>query len=127
LYQSDIDLNSFDITFLLNTLLQAGDVKGAGKFALQAFSKYQDEFDSNVTKVAVQSLTYDKQLLSALKLATYAKNRFKTIEWLDKTIQLSLWQGKMQDVVALNIEGYRSYGNLKYAVYFELMQFKQCS
>ena len=117
LYQSDIDLKSFDITFLLNTLLQAGDVKGAGKFALQAFSKYQDEFDSNVTKVAVQSLTYDKQLLSALELATYAKNRFKTIEWLDKTIQLSLWQGKMQDVVALNIEGYRSYGNLKYEQY----------
>jgi Tfp pilus assembly protein PilF len=117
LYQSGVDLKSFDIAFLLKSLLQVGDVKGAAEFSLQAFSKYRDEFDSNVTKVAVQSLTYDKQLLPALELAIYAKNRFKTIEWLDKTIQLSLWQGKMQDVVALNIEGYRSYGNLKYEYY----------
>ncbi len=117
LYQNDVDLKSFDIAFLLKSLLQVGNVKGAAEFSLQAFSKYRDEFDSNLTKVAVQSLTYDKQLLPALKLATYAKKRFKTIEWLDKTIQLSLWQGKMQDVVNLNIEGYRSYGNLKYEHY----------
>ncbi len=117
LYQSDVDLKSFDIAFLLKSLLQVGDVKGASEFSLRAFAKYRDEFDSNVTKIAVQSLTYDKQLLSALELALYAKNRFKTIEWLDKSIQLSLWQGKMQDVVALNIEGYRSYGNLKYEHY----------
>ena len=117
LYQSGVDLKSFDIAFLLKSLLQVGDVKGAAEFSLQAFSKYRDEFDSNVTKVAVQSLTYDKQLLPALELAVYAKNRFKTIEWLDKTIQLSLWQGKMHDVVALNVEGYRSYGNLKYEHY----------
>jgi len=117
LYQSDADLKSFDIAFLLKSLLQVGDVKGAAEFSLRAFSKYRDEFDSNVTRIAVESLTYDKQLLPALELALYAKNKFKTIEWLDKSIQLSLWQGKMQDVVALNIEGYRSYGNLKYEYY----------
>ena len=116
-YQRDVDLTSFDIAFLLKSLLQVGDVHGAGVFSLQAFENYRDKFDSNLTRVAVQSLTYDKQLLPALKLALYAKNRFKTIEWLDKSIQLSLWQGKMQDVVALNIEGYRSYGNLKYEYY----------
>ena len=117
LYQSDIDLKSADILFLLKTLLQVGNIKGASEFSMKAFSKYKNKFDSNVTKIAVQSLTYDKQLLPALELATYAKDRFKTIEWLDKTIQLSLWQGKMQDVVNLNIEGYRSYGNLKYEHY----------
>ncbi|SFV56724.1 Extracellular Matrix protein PelB [hydrothermal vent metagenome] len=117
LYQIDIDLKSADIAFLLKSLLQVGDIKGASEFALKAFSKYKNEFSSDVTKVAVQSLTYNKQLSWALKLATYAKDRFKTIEWLDKTIQLSLWQGKMKEVVALNIEGYREYGNLKYEHY----------
>jgi hypothetical protein len=117
LYQSGIDLKSFDLAFLLKSLLQVGNVKGAGEFSLHAFEKYRDEFDSNVTRIAVQSLTYDKQLRPALKLALYAKNRFKTVEWLDKAIQLSLWQGKMQEVVALNIEGYKSYGNLKYEHY----------
>jgi len=117
LYQMGIELDALDITFLLKTLLQVGDIKGASEFAQNTFSKYRELFDSNLTKMAVQSLTYNKQLLPALELTTYAKNRFKTIEWLDKTIQLSLWQGKMQDVVALNIEGYRSYKNLKYEHY----------
>jgi len=116
-YQDNVDLKSFDIAFLLKSMLQVGDINGAGNFAKSMFEKNKDEFDENVTRVAIQSLTYDKQLLSALDIALFAKDKFKTIEWLDKSIQLSLWSSKMKDVVTLNIEGYHKYGNLKYEYY----------
>jgi tetratricopeptide (TPR) repeat protein len=113
-YKDGVDLKAFDIALLLQSLLQAGDVHGASTFSQEAFLSYRDEFDENVTTIAVQSLTYDKQLSSALEIALFAKDKFKTIEWLDKSIQLSLWLGKMDDVVTLNIEGYRRYKSLKY-------------
>ena len=117
LYQENISLGRFDILFLLKSLLQIGDVKGASLFALKSFHEHRDAFDENVTKISIKSLVYDQQLPSALKLSLFAKEKFNTIEWLDKTIQLSLWNGKMREVMALNIEGYRKYKNLKYEHY----------
>jgi len=117
LYQKSINLDSSDIAFLLKSLLQVGEIKGAGIFAKTAFREYRNRFDENVTTLAIQSLTYNKELLPALEIAHFAKNKFNTIAWLDKNIQLSLWLGKMQDVIDLNIEGYRKYGNLKYEYY----------
>jgi hypothetical protein len=117
LYQANIELESSDILFLLKSLLQIGDVNGASDFSLTVFEKHQDEFDENVTEVALKSLIYNQELAWALKVSLFAKEKFKTIKWLDKSIQLSLWNGKMREVIALNIEGYRTYKNLKYEYY----------
>ena len=117
LYQTNIALESSDILFLLKSLLQIGDVKGASQFSLNAFNNNRDKFDENVTDMAVKSLIYHQELASALKLSLFAKEKFPSMKWLDKSIQLSLWQGKTRKVVALNIEGYRKYKNLKYEHY----------
>ena len=116
LYQNSMELKSNDILFLLKKLLGI-DIKTASNFAWSSFENHKDIFDSNLTKKTIESLVYDKQLSKALELAKYAKEKFKTTQWLDKTIQLSLWQGKMEDVVSLNIEGYRRYKNPKYEEY----------
>jgi hypothetical protein len=117
LYQLNITLKSSDIYFLLKSLLQIGDVKGASVFIQREFKKDRDKFDENVSEIAVKSLIYNQNLPLALELSLFAKDKFKTIKWLDKSIQLSLWRGKMREVIALNVEGYRKYKNLKYEHY----------
>ena len=117
LYQSRIPLESSDIVFLIKALLQVGDIKEASRFSIVAFKKYPDKFNQEVTKEAIKTLTYNQELAPALAISLFAKDKFKSIEWLDKSIQLSLWQGKMREIVALNIEGYRHYKNPKYERY----------
>ena len=117
LYQSNVKLEHSDITFLLTTLLQIGNVEGASNFAWVAFNKHQEKFDENLTELATKSLVYNQDLSSALTLALFGKKKFQSIKWLDKSIQLSLWTGKMREVVSLNIEGYEQYKNIKYEQY----------
>ena len=117
LYQKNIRLESSDIKFLIKALLQIGDLKGASTFALKAFSFHKDKFDQELTEIAIKSLIWNKQLASALKLSLFAKDKFKSIKWLDKSIEISLWQGKMKEAVTLNTEGYRAYKNPKYEKY----------
>jgi len=117
LYQTHIVLESSDIIFLLKSLLQIGDVEGASNFSLTAFKNNRDKFDENVTHLAVKSLIYNQKLAPALEVSLFAKKKFHTMEWLDKSIQLSLWNSKMRKVVALNVEGYREYKSLKYEHY----------
>ena len=117
LYQANIELESSDILFLLKSLLQIGDVKSASDLAFKVFTNHRDKFDENVTDVALKSLIYNQELASALEVSLFAKEKFKTIKWLDKTIELSLWNGKMREAIDLNVEGYRTYKNLKYEHY----------
>ena len=117
LYQEHIKVSRSDIIFLMNTLLQVGDVKGASLFAQKVFVENQDVFDENVTDLAIKSLIYAQDILPALDMALFAKDKFHTTVWLDKAIQLSLWSGKMREVMALNIEGYKEYKNKKYEKY----------
>ena len=117
LYQKNIKLESYDIKFLIKALLQIGDLKGASAFALKAFKEHKDTFDQELIEIAIKSLVWNKQLASALKISLFAKDKFKSIKWLDKSIELSLWQGKMQEVVKLNTEGYKAYKNSKYEKY----------
>ena len=117
LYQEHIKVSRSDIIFLMNTLLQLGDVKGASLFAQKVFVENQGAFDENITDLAIKSLIYAQDILPALDMALFAKDKFHTIVWLDKAIQLSLWSGKMREVMALNIEGYKEYKNQKYEKY----------
>ena len=107
LYQKNIELESSDIKFLIKALLQIGDLEGASTFAVKAFREHRDKFNQEVTEVAINSLIWHKQLDSALEIALFAKDKFKSVKWLDKSIELSLWQGKIQKAIKLNIEGYR--------------------
>ena len=117
LYQKNIRLESSDIKFLIKALLQIGDLEGASKFAVKVFKEHRDKFDQELTEIAIKSLTWNKQLDLALEISLFAKDKFKSVKWLDKSIELSLWQGKMKDVVKLNAEGYRTYKNPKYEKY----------
>ena len=117
LYQKNIELESSDIKFLIKALLQIGDLEGASSFAITAFNEHKDKFDQELVELAIKSLVWDKKLAKALKISLFAKDKFKSIKWLDKSIQLSMWQSKMQDVVKLNIEGYRNFKDFKYEKY----------
>ncbi|SFV54623.1 hypothetical protein MNB_SV-12-1892 [hydrothermal vent metagenome] len=117
LYQNSKNLKANDIETILKSLLQIGDTKGAGIFAISLFDTHRDSFDEIAIESAINSLIYNEKLAPALKISLYAYNKFHTTKWLDKSIQLSTWLGKMDDVVKLNIEGYRVYKDSKYEKY----------
>ncbi|NEW60291.1 tetratricopeptide repeat protein [Sulfurovum sp. bin170] len=117
LYRNSRELKANDIQIILNSLLQVGDTEGAGIFAISLFDTHRDSFDEVATVSAINSLVYSEKLDSALEISLYAYREFNTTKWLDKSIQLSTWLGKMDDVVELNMEGYRVYRGLKYEQY----------
>ncbi len=117
LYKNSQEIKAYNIHFILDNLLKVGDIKGASNFVLEAFKKYPNEFNENNIDLAIKSLIYNQKLKPALKMALFAKDKFQSSKWLDKAIELSIWQGKMQDAVRLNIVGYRVFKDKKYEHY----------
>ena len=117
LYRNSRELKSYDINFILDNLLKVNNIQGASDFAIEVFEKYPDRLNRRNIELAIKSLIYNQELKVALDLALFAKDRFKESKWLDKAIELSIWQGKMKDAVKLNIIGYRVFKDEKYRKY----------
>ena len=118
-YESSRDMSAYDISYLLDNLLKMGYIKEASRFAEESFKKYSKKYDENATKLAIDSLVYNQKLKPALKIALFAEKKFNNPKWLDKSITLSVWQGKMQDAVALNEKGLKKYRAKKYEKYLK--------
>jgi len=117
LYQGSRDLKAHDIQLILSSLLQIGDVTGAGESALALFQTHPQYFDKKNIELAIKSLIYCQELAPALEISNFAYNKFHESKWLDQSIKLSQWLGQMQDAVDLNIKGYRTYKDKKYEKY----------
>ncbi len=117
LYKNSIKLNSHNIYFILDNLLKIGDIKGASHFAITSFKNSPNLFDENCIDLAIKSMVYNQDLAPALDLALFAENKFNNKKWLDKAIQLSIWQGKMKKIAELNFKGYKKYKDKKYEKY----------
>ncbi len=117
LYKNSREIKAYNIKFILDNLLKVGDIKGASDFAQNAFKEYPNEFDESNIDLAIKSLIYNQELKTALDIALFAKDKFNSSKWLDKAIELSIWQGKMQDAVKLNIIGFRVFKDKKYERY----------
>ena len=116
-YQNSIELDAHNIYFIIDNLLKVGDIKGASSFAIESFEKSPNIFDENCTDLAIKSMIYNQDLAPALDLALFAESKFHNQKWLDKAIQLSMWQGKIKKVVEINAIGYRRYKDKKYEKY----------
>ena len=117
LYRNSREVKSSDVQTILNCLLQIGDSQGASSFAMSLFKSNPKAFDEVATQTAVKSLVYNEQLASALELSHYAYSEFNSTKWLDKSIQFSIWLGKMDKAIELNIIGYREQGDKRYEKY----------
>jgi hypothetical protein len=117
LYKNSRKLNTSDIETILNSLLQIGDTKGASIFATSFFKSNRELFDEIATDTVLKSLIYNEELATALEVSNYAYSKFNSTKWLDKSIQLSTWLGKMDNVVELNIEGFRRSADKRYEKY----------
>ena len=117
MYEESSDFNTFDIHFLIKSLLEVGEVNASSALTQKAFAMNNEAFDENVSGLAVQSLIYAQKLEPALAVSLFAKKKFGKQQWLDKSIQLSLWLGKEKEAIGLTIEGYRKYDDLKYEHY----------
>jgi len=117
LYKESVEINSHSIYFILDNLLKVGNIEGADKFAIESFEKYRDKLDQKNIELAIKAMVYNQDLENALKLALFTHEKFHNQKWLDKAIQLSLWQGKIDQVIALNAKGYREYRDKKYEKY----------
>ncbi len=117
LYKNSRKIKAYNINFILDNLLKVGDIKGASNFALEAFKNYSNELNESNINLAIKSLIYNQKLKSALDIALFAKDKFHSSKWLDKSIELSIWQGKMRDAIKLNIIGYRIFKDKKYENY----------
>jgi hypothetical protein len=117
IYKYSVILDTHNISFILDNLLKIGDTKGASSFAQESFDIYSERFDENCTNLAIKGMIYNQDLASALTLALFAEDKFNSNKWLDKAIELSVWQGKMKYAIELNIKGYRKYKNIKYEKY----------
>ncbi len=118
-YDSSREMRAYDISYILDNLLKTGYLKEASRFAEESFKKYSKEYDENATKLAIDSLVYNQELKPALKIALFAEKKFNNPKWLDKSITLSVWQGKMQDAVVLNEKGLKKYRAKKYEKYLK--------
>ncbi|HHH50917.1 MAG TPA: hypothetical protein ENK76_00905, partial [Campylobacterales bacterium] len=116
-YKYSVILDTHNIYFILDNLLKVGDTKGASSFAQESFDMYSERFDENCTDLAIKAMTYNQDLAPALTLALFAEDKFNSSKWLNKAIDLSIWQGKMKYTVELNIKGYRKYKDIKYENY----------
>ena len=117
MYEESSDFNTFDVHFLIKSLLEVGEVNASALLTQKAFVLNKEAFNEDVSELAVQSLIYAQKLESALEVALFAKEKFDKQYWLDKSIQLSLWLGQESEVIHLTIEGYRKYDDLKYEHY----------
>ncbi len=118
-YENSREIKAYDISYILDNLLKTGYLKEASRFAKESFKKYSKEFDENSTKLAIDSLVYNQELKPALKIALFAEKKFNNPKWLDESIKLSIWQGKMQDAVLLNEKGLKKYRDKKYEKYLK--------
>ncbi|NOZ91227.1 MAG: tetratricopeptide repeat protein [Epsilonproteobacteria bacterium] len=117
LYKESIQLDAHNIYFILDNLLKVGDIKGASSFAIDSFENYANLFDEQCVDLAIKSMVYNQDLAPALDLALFAEDKFHNKKWLDKSIQLALWQGDIKTVVDMNILGYKKYRDKKYEKY----------
>ena len=111
------DLDSSDIYMLINTLLQNNNLKEASNFAYKLFHQIPEQFDTKSIDLALNALTYDSQLEQALEVSSFAYETYHQQKYLDKSIQLALWTGKIKEVTTFNIEGYNNYADVKYETY----------
>ena len=116
-YINKKSLYTEDIYIIINTLLQQNNIKAASELSYQLFQENMELFDEATTELALKALIYDSKLKLALELSTYAQQKFRKQQYLDQSIQLATWLGKVENVVALNIEGYRTYSDNKYENY----------
>jgi len=113
------ELNSADITIILNTLLELGDSKEASNFAINMFYTEPKSFDETGIDLALQSLLYNSELEQARALSFFAESKFQKQKYLDKTILITTWLGEPEAVAVLNKEGYYKYKQTnKYENYF---------
>ena len=108
------DIDSSDIYSIINTLLQQGRLSEASYFSKSLFEEYASKFDEKSIDLALKALIYDSKLEPALDVATYAEVTFHKQKYLDKSIQLSGWLGKAEEIAKLNTKGYREYRDVKY-------------
>ena len=107
-------IDSSDIYSIINTLLQQGRISEASYFSNSLFEEYASKFDEKSIDLALKALIYDSKLESALDISNYAEETFHKQKYLDKSIQLSIWLGKIKNVAELNTKGYRVYRDIKY-------------
>ena len=107
-------IDSSDIYSIINTLLQQGRISEASYFSNSLFEEYASKFDEKSIDLALKALIYDSKLESALAISNYAEVTFHKKKYLDKSIQLSIWLGKVKNVAELNTKGYRVYKDIKY-------------
>jgi len=117
LYVNIKELDSADIYTVLNTLLQNNNLKEASSFAYKLFYQIPEKFNEKNIDLALTVLTYNSQLDSALEISSFAYHKYHQQKYLDKSIQFSLWSGKIKEVTKLNIVGYNSYTDSKYENY----------
>ncbi len=106
-----------DLFYFGSNLLKVGDIKRADRFGVESFKKYRDKLDKKSIELIINAMIYNQDLENAQKVALFGLNKFHTQKWLDKAIQLSLWRGDINQVVALNTKGYREYKDKKYEKY----------
>lgn len=116
-YVSVKELNSDDIYMVINKLLQNSELKESAHFAYQLFNEMAEKFDEKSIELVMNILTYDSQLDKALEVSSFAYNKYHQQKYLDKTIQFSLWSGRVKEATTLNIEGYQTYAERKYERY----------
>ena len=112
-YISSKELLESDIYTIVNTLLQQGETKEAGEYAIKLFRDDPSLFNKKNIDLALNALTYSSKLEEAYEVVTYANIEFHTQKYLDKSIQLSLWLGRAKEVNRLYANGYHKYPNDK--------------
>jgi len=113
-YIQSNNIDSSDIYSIINTLLQQGRLSEASYFSQSLFEEYTTKFDEKSIDLALNALIYDSKLEPALAISDYAEETFHKQKYLDKSIQLSMWLGKVNKIAKLNTKGYREYRDVKY-------------
>ena len=117
LYLSRHELKTYDILIVLNSFLQIGALDEANAFVQKTFQSHPKEFNEEALELAINSFVYNSNLPFAQTLVAFAYEKFPTIKWLDKKIQIATWLGDVEEIIASNIEGYRVFANNKYETY----------
>ena len=113
-YMENHSIDSSDIYSIINTLLQQGRLSEASYFSKSLFEEYATKFDKKSIDLAIKVLIYDSKLEPALAISNYAETTFHKQKYLDKSIQLSIWLGKVEEITKLNTKGYIDYKDVKY-------------
>jgi len=107
-----------DISIVIESLLELGEMKEASNFILTLLDTSPESFGANSMEIAIQSLLYNSQLYDAQRLSLFALDKFKSKKYLDKSIEISTWMSDDEKVQELNTQGYQRYQSEPYLSYF---------